>query len=106
MPQDKDITAAVGSSGEGVALRVKVVPGASRSKVVGMLGDRLKLAVAAPPEGGKANKAVCKLIAEGLGVPGRDVEVSVGTSKPQKTLTITGLTVDGVIERLESLMAD
>ncbi len=106
MQKDTGITAAVESFGQGVWVRVKVVPGASRSKVVGMLGDRLKLAVAAPPEGGKANKAVCKLISEGLGVPGRDVVVSVGTSKPQKTLTITGLTVDGVIERLESLMAD
>lgn len=85
---------------------MKVVPGASRSKVVGMLGDRLKLAVAAPPKAGKANKAVCKLIAEALGVPARDVVVSAGTSKPQKTLTITGLSTDQVVERLAPLIAD
>ncbi len=106
MQQGKGITAAVGSPGQGVSVRVKVVPGASRSKVVGMLGDRLKLAVAAPPQGGKANKAVCKLIAEALGVPARDVVVSTGTSRPQKTLMITGLSPDRVVEHLASLMAD
>ncbi len=87
-------------------MRVKVVPGASRSKVVGMLGDRLKLAVAEPPEGGKANKAVCRLIAEALGVPARDVVVSVGISNPQKTLVVTGLLVERVVERLALLLAD
>lgn len=106
MQQDQGITAAVGSAGGAVTVRVKVVPGASRSKVVGMLGDRLKLAVAAPPEAGKANKAVCKLIAEALGVLPRDVVVSAGTSRPQKTLTIKGLSPDRVVERLASLIAD
>ena len=106
MQQDKDIAAAVRACGDGAILRVKVVPGTSRSKVVGMLGDRLKLAVAAPPEAGKANKAVCQLMAKVLGVPARDVVVSVGTSNPHKTLTITGMSPKGVIEYLALLLAD
>jgi uncharacterized protein (TIGR00251 family) len=106
MEQDMDISTAVASCGEGVLVRVKVVPGASRSKVVGMLGDRLKLAVAAPPEAGKANKAVCKLIAKALDIPARDVAVSVGTTNPQKTLTVTGLSLVQVVERLVLLLAD
>jgi len=104
MQQDKGISAAVGSCGAGAVLRVKVVPGASRSKVVGMLGDRLKLAVAAPPEAGKANKAVCKLVAGALGIPARDVAVSAGASRPQKTLVVSGLAPDMVIKRLGSLV--
>jgi uncharacterized protein len=110
MQQHTGITSAVGPAEAGAgesaaAVRVKVVPGASRSKVVGMLGDRLKLAVSAPPEGGKANKAVCRLLAEALGVPARGVVVSAGTSKPQKTLTVTGLSARQVVERLAPLVA-
>jgi len=105
MQQDQGIAAAVEASGQGVVLRVKVVPGSSRSKVVGMLGDRLKLAVSAPPEAGKANKAVCKLIAEALRVPVRDVAVSTGTSKPQKTISVLGLSPGQVVERLTSVLA-
>ena len=88
----------------GINLLVKVVPGASRSKIVGLLGDRLKVAVAAPPEDGKANAAVCKLLAETLGVAPRAVTVTQGRSRPQKTLTITGVSLDVVRERLALLI--
>ena len=49
-----ELSSILSASGDGTRVRVKVVPGASRTKVVGVLGDRLKVAVAAPPEGGKA----------------------------------------------------
>ena len=49
-------------------LSVKVVPGASRDRVAGMLGDALKVQVSAPPEAGKANKAVLRVLAEFLNV--------------------------------------
>jgi uncharacterized protein len=106
MQQGKGVAVAVVSVEGGVSLRVKVVPGASRSRVVGMLGDRLKLAVAAPPEDGKANKAVRELIAGILCVPTRDVAVSVGASNPQKTLMISGISPGQVVERLALLLAD
>jgi uncharacterized protein (TIGR00251 family) len=78
-----------------VAIRVKAVPGASRSRIVGMLGDRLKVAVAAPPEGGKANEALCALLADALGVPRRSVSVTAGHAQPQKTVTVGGLDTGG-----------
>jgi len=81
-------------------LRVKVVPGARHSRVVGMLGDRLKLTVSAPPEAGKANKAVCRLLAEALGMPSRDLSVTAGHTQPVKTLTLTGVDVEQAVARL------
>lgn len=92
------------TDGLGVCLRVKVVPGASRDKVVGMLGDRIKIAVSAPPEAGKANKAVCKLLSGVLGVPPRDVTVTAGHTQPAKTVTVTGVGVEQAAQRLASMM--
>jgi uncharacterized protein len=65
------------------------VPGASRSEIVGVLGNRLKVRVAAPPEAGKANRAVIELLRGWLGV--REVEIASGASSPEKTVLVLGL---------------
>lgn len=69
-------------------LQIKAVPGSSRDALAGMLGDRLKIRIAAPPEEGKANAAVCGLVAEALGVRPRQVQVVAGRSAPEKTVRI------------------
>lgn len=71
---------------------VKVVPGSSRDQIVGKLGDRLKVKVAAPPEGGKANKAVCRLIAAAAGVSERAVSVVAGAASAEKVVRVEGKT--------------
>jgi uncharacterized protein (TIGR00251 family) len=92
------ITAVVG----GVQIQVKAVPGASRDQIVGWLGDHLKIAVAAPPEAGKANKAVCRLLADALGIRTSDVQIAAGFTAPRKRLLIKGLSAEDVRERLRN----
>lgn len=77
-------------------IRVKIVPGASRSRVMGMLGDRVKIAVAAPPENGKANRAVCELLAQLLHTPARNVNITTGHTQPQKTVLVAGCSIEQV----------
>ncbi|MBN1488872.1 MAG: YggU family protein [Phycisphaerae bacterium] len=77
---------------DGVQLPVKVVPGASRDRIAGLLGDALKIAVAAPPEKGKANQAVIQLLAKAVGVKRQAVEVVAGHTQPRKTIAIAGVT--------------
>ena len=73
-------------------LRVKVVPGASRAEVVGLLGAAVKVRVAAPPEGGQANREVCALLAERLGLPLAQVTVVAGPASPVKVIGLVGIT--------------
>lgn len=73
-----------------VLLDLKVVPGAKRDEVAGRLGDRLKIRVSAPPEDGKANKAIAALLAAELGVKPRDIEIIRGQSSSEKTVRIIG----------------
>lgn len=91
-----------GVAGEpaGVLLHVKAVPGAKRDGIVGALGERLKVRVSAPPEGGRANGAICSLLAERLGLSARDVEVVRGATSAEKVVRVRGLTVEGVRARL------
>jgi len=77
---------------QSVRIALKVVPGSRRDQIVGPLGDRLKVKVSAPPEAGRANKAVCALLAAALNVSERDVEVIVGHASPEKVVRVTGRT--------------
>ena len=72
----------------GIVLRVHVQPGAGRSAVVGRHGDALKVKVAAPPEGGRANIAVTDLLAETLGVAKSDVTLVSGATSRAKRFRI------------------
>jgi len=85
-------------AGDGPAalLPVKAVPGARRDEIVGPLGDRLKVRVSAPPEGGKANKAICALIARELGLRPSAVSVHAGGSSPEKVLRVEGVDADAL----------
>ncbi len=72
----------------GWEIRVKAVPGSSRSRIAGVLGDRLKIQVAAPPEDGKANRAVAEVLARWLGIAKSEVELVSGASQPTKVFRI------------------
>ncbi len=74
----------------GVLVPVKVVPGASRSRVVGTLDGALKVAVAAPPEKGKANKALIKILAETFDLPKNRVSIEQGKSSHHKIVLLHG----------------
>ena len=74
-----------------VRLKVKVVPGSSRDRIVGWLGEALKIKVMAPPEKGRTNEAVVSLLAERLGLPTDAVSVVSGHSSASKVITINGM---------------
>ncbi len=71
-------------------LRVKVIPRSSKSEIVGTMDDgTLKVRIAAPPEKGKANEALCALLAEHYGVAKSAVRVVSGHTATIKRVEIT-----------------
>jgi uncharacterized protein YggU (UPF0235/DUF167 family) len=70
---------------------LKVVPGSRRAGISGPLGDRLKVRVAAPPEAGRANRAVCETLAAALGLHDRDVTIITGHGSAEKTARAVGI---------------
>lgn len=73
-----------------LVLRVHVQPGAKRTEVAGIHGDRLKIRLGAPPVDGKANALLIAFLAGEFGVQQRSVELLSGASSRQKTLRIVG----------------
>jgi uncharacterized protein (TIGR00251 family) len=78
----------------GVRVRVRVQPRASRSELVGVHGNALRIRLAAPPVDGAANEQLVRLLARVLGVPPRMVTVTAGHASRQKTVTVRGVELD------------
>ena len=86
-----------------VTLRIKVVTGASRDRIVGPLGQELKIAVSKPPQDGAANAAVVGLLARELGIPKGHIQILRGHTNPHKEISIAGLTGAEVAAKLKLL---
>lgn len=87
-------------------LRVHVQPGAGRTAVSGRHGDALKVRVAAPPTGGRANDACTTMLADLLGVKAAQVALQSGQSSRSKRFLVEGIEAPDA-ERLlsEALLA-
>jgi len=79
---------------DGVVVEIVVQPRASRTRVVGEHGDRLKLQIAAPPVDGEANAAVIAFLADLFRVPKRDVELLSGSTGKRKSVLVRGVAED------------
>lgn len=88
---------------EGATLKVRVAPGASREAIVGAHGDALKVAVREPPEKGRANEAVARVLAAAVGLRERDVEVVRGHASRDKVVLFRGLAEDDLRARVGGL---
>lgn len=76
---------------QGFILRLTVAPGARRTEVVGLYGDRLKVRVAAPPEKGAANQELIAFLARELRVPKSSIRLTGGSQSRAKVVEVSGL---------------
>jgi len=81
-------------------LRLRVSPGSRRTELVGRHGDRWKVRVAAPPEGGRANEAVLRLLARRLGLPRRALSIVSGHTGRDKVVEMSGIDHDETERKL------
>jgi uncharacterized protein YggU (UPF0235/DUF167 family) len=84
-------------------LRLRVVPGARASRLVGRHGDAWKLQVVAPPERGAANAAAIRLLASILDVPSRDLQLLSGHGSRDKIVEVAGLEAEDAHRRLTTV---
>ncbi|MGE4232010.1 MAG: DUF167 domain-containing protein [Bacteriovoracia bacterium] len=67
-----------------------VQPGASKTEIVGLHGERLKVKIKAPPIEGAANDELMAFLCMKLGLTGRDIELVRGHGSRAKDLLISG----------------
>ncbi len=84
----------------GCRFAVKVVPNSSRSRLLGTLGQALKVAVAAPAEKGAANKALLKLLAKRLDLRSAQIRILSGQTQARKQILVLNLSAAQLRSRL------
>jgi uncharacterized protein (TIGR00251 family) len=84
----------------GVVVRVHARPGRSRSRIVGLHGDALKIELHARPVEGAANRELIAVLADALAVRPATLEVTAGARGREKRIRASGLDPDTARTRL------
>ncbi|HVS35221.1 MAG TPA: DUF167 domain-containing protein [Gemmataceae bacterium] len=95
---------AVTDHAEGCILPVRAQPGARKAGVLGEHQRALKAAVTAPPEDGRANRALVELLCDVLAVKRSQVELIGGETGRDKRFLIRGVTKAEVEKRVAALV--
>lgn len=94
------------AAADSVSVMVKVQPKSRRPGLQGTApsadGIRLKIGVSEAPEDGKANRAVCVLLADVLDVAQSAVQVTAGATSREKLIRVSG-DPDLLAKRLSAL---
>jgi uncharacterized protein (TIGR00251 family) len=91
-------------SEEGVVLKVKVVPGSSRTMTAGVLDGMLKIKIASAPEKGKANQELIRYISGKLNIKKKTIVIISGQTSPIKQLRFASLSIDELSQKLDGLV--
>lgn len=84
----------------GVIFTVKVVPGSSKTALCGLIGEKVKVKVAAVPEKGKANQCLVEFLAKQLGVKKSSISIIAGQTNPIKQVQVWGISADVLTKKL------
>lgn len=90
---------------EGTSLELRVRPKAPADRLLGCHDGALKLAVRAVPERGKANDAVCRFLAERLGLAHSRVTLLSGETSHDKTVLVRGVAPSELASLLASALS-
>ena len=93
---------------DGITVAVRVAPRAARQRIGEIAKDAgggrvIKIAVTAPPEGGKANDAVIRLLAKAWRVPKTSFSLISGAANRRKMIHVAGDAED-LYQRLNTWM--
>ncbi|QDV20246.1 hypothetical protein Pan153_49200 [Gimesia panareensis] len=92
------------SDGTAVLLPVRAQPKSSRNQIEGIHAGRLKVCVTQAPEKGKANKALLKVLQNGLQLKRSQIELYKGETAGLKVFRVTGMSPEELQKRIDAVL--
>jgi len=83
----------ISETGEGLTVRLHVLPRAKRGELAGLHNGALKIRVMAPPVENAANRAVIEFFSELLCISKSNLKILAGNKSREKVLQIKGLSI-------------
>jgi len=90
-------------SGNDIIIKVKIVPGSSKNKIIGIYNDSLKITITAPPVEGKANKKCIAYLAKYFNVAKSKIEIISGQTSKNKFIKIYDISQKEFLGKLEKI---
>jgi hypothetical protein len=88
-------------TGNDIIIKVKIVPGSSKNKIIGAYNDALKITITALPVEGKANKKCIAYLAKYFDVAKSKIEIISGQTSKNKLIKIYDISQKEFLEKLE-----
>jgi uncharacterized protein (TIGR00251 family) len=95
----------LGSHTDGLILPVRAQPGARKGGVLGEQAGSLKVAVTAPPEDGKANRALLEVLREALDLKRSQIALLSGATSREKKFLVSGIKREDLEVRIAKVLA-
>jgi len=90
-------------TGNDIIIKVKIVPGSSKNKVIGAYNDALKISIAAPPVEGKANKKCIAYLAKYFDIAKSKIEIISGQTSRNKLIRIYDISQKEFLDKIEKI---
>lgn len=81
-------------------ITIRVIPRSGRNVLRWEADGSLKAHLTAPPVDGAANEALVALLAQQLSLPKRNIRIVRGSTSRQKTVEITGLSLEEIQQKI------
>jgi len=88
----------------GLTLAIRVSPRSSQSRIVGAVGNELKVSLHAPPAEGQANKELIQLLAKTFSIPKSCIEILSGETARSKRVLFRGINAETLSVKLNTYL--
>ena len=91
-------------TGNDILVKVRIVPGSSKNKIVGVYNNALKIAITSPPVDGKANKKCIAYLAKYFDIAKSKSEIISGQTSKNKLIKIYDISQEEFLDKMEKVV--
>jgi len=91
-------------TGNDILIKVKIVPGSPKNKIVGVYNNALKISITAPPVEGKANKKCIAYLAKYFDIAKSKIEIISGQTSKNKLIKIYNINQKDFLDKIEKIV--